>query len=71
MNTDYSLFLSLSGNTFSALGLETLSHWLVHCVMVVELRFYYVGPPAGTYCCRAHGNEALTWDNAMCLTMFY
>ena len=27
---NHSLFLSLSGNTFGVLGLETLSHWLLH-----------------------------------------
>ena len=42
---------------------STLSHGCRVEVLLV--------PPAGTYWCRTRGNEVLTWDNAMCLTMFY
>ena len=66
---NHSLLLSHSGKTFGALGLETLSHMvstLSHGCRVEVL----LGPPVGTYCCRTHGKEVLTWDNAMCLTMF-
>ena len=64
---NHSLLLSRSGKTFGALGLETLVSTLSDGCRV-EVRLV---PPAGTYCCWACGNEALTWDNAMCLTMLY